>query len=48
MVDGFGTKFKWICFASVQTLNNRLKEIKLSPEYYDFIVDEVHHILGIL
>jgi superfamily II DNA or RNA helicase len=29
----------------VQTLNNRLKDIKLSPEYYDFIIiDEVHHI----
>jgi superfamily II DNA or RNA helicase len=29
----------------VQTLNNRLKDIKLSQYYDDFIViDEVHHI----
>ena len=32
-------------FASVQTLNNRLESLKLSPGYFDFIiVDEVHHI----
>lgn len=32
-------------FASVQTLNNRLEKLKLSSEYFDFIiVDEVHHI----
>lgn len=32
-------------FASVQTLNNRLTTLNLSPEYYDYIViDEVHHI----
>lgn len=32
-------------FASVQTLNNRINQLSLSPEYYDFIiVDEVHHI----
>lgn len=32
-------------FASVQTLNNRLKNINLSPDYFDFIIiDEVHHI----
>lgn len=32
-------------FASVQTINNRLKEIHLSPEYFDFIViDECHHL----
>lgn len=32
-------------FASVQTLNNRLESLKLSPSYFDFIiVDEVHHI----
>jgi len=32
-------------FASVQTLKNRIDELSLSPDYYDyFIVDEVHHI----
>ncbi len=32
-------------FASVQTLNNRLKTLNLSEDYYDYIViDEVHHI----
>ncbi len=32
-------------FASVQTLNNRIGSLNLSPEYYDYIViDEVHHI----
>lgn len=32
-------------FASVQTLNNRLPELRLSDSYYDFIIiDEVHHI----
>jgi superfamily II DNA or RNA helicase len=31
-------------FVSVQTLNNRLKDLKLSPDYYDFIIlDEAHH-----
>jgi superfamily II DNA or RNA helicase len=44
-VDGLEPTSHEYVFASVQTLNNRLKEIKLSPEYYDFIViDEVHHI----
>jgi superfamily II DNA or RNA helicase len=44
-VDGLEPNSNEYVFASVQTLNNRLKEIKLSPEYYDFIViDEVHHI----
>ncbi len=44
-VDGMEPNSNEYVFASVQTLNNRLKEIKLSPEYYDFIiVDEVHHI----
>jgi superfamily II DNA or RNA helicase len=44
-VDGLEPSSNEYVFASVQTLNNRLKEIKLSPEYYDFIiVDEVHHI----
>lgn len=32
-------------FASVQTLNNRLKNLELSEDFFDFIiVDEVHHI----
>ena len=32
-------------FASVQTLNNRLDTINLSPDYYDYIViDECHHL----
>ncbi|MBE5317723.1 DUF3427 domain-containing protein [Pedobacter sp. MR2016-19] len=32
-------------FASVQTLNNRLPNLKLSAGFYDFIIiDEVHHI----
>jgi superfamily II DNA or RNA helicase len=44
-VDGNEPNSNEYVFASVQTLNNRLKEIKLSPEYYDFIIiDEVHHI----
>lgn len=44
-VDGIEPNSNEYVFASVQTLNNRLKEIKLSPEYYDFIIiDEVHHI----
>ncbi len=44
-VDGLEPTSNEYVFASVQTLNNRLKEIKLSQEYYDFIIiDEVHHI----
>ncbi|PDS26732.1 DUF3427 domain-containing protein [Flavobacterium branchiophilum] len=44
-VDGLEPTSNEYVFASVQTLNNRLKEIKLSSEYYDFIIiDEVHHI----
>jgi superfamily II DNA or RNA helicase len=32
-------------FASVQTLANRLAQLKLTPDFYDYIViDEVHHI----
>lgn len=32
-------------FASVQTLNNQLQNIELSPDYFDFIViDECHHL----
>ncbi len=44
-VDGIEPTSNEFVFASVQTLNNRLKDINLTPEYYDFIiVDEVHHI----
>lgn len=44
-VDGIEPTNNEYVFASVQTLNNRLKDIKMTPEYYDFIiVDEVHHI----
>src|SRR5690606_29791700 len=32
-------------FASVQTLNNRLGDLQLSSDFFDYIiVDEVHHI----
>ena len=32
-------------FVSIQTLNNQLSQLKLTPNYYDYIViDEVHHI----
>src|SRR5699024_8081493 len=32
-------------FASVQTLNNQLETLRLSADFYDYIVvDEVHHI----
>lgn len=35
-------------FASVQTLNNRLDNLDLSPEYFDYIViDECHHLKAI-
>jgi superfamily II DNA or RNA helicase len=44
-VDGIEPKTNEHVFASVQTLNNRIKDIKLTAEYYDFIIiDEVHHI----
>lgn len=44
-VDGIEpTRFDCV-FASVQTLNNKLEELSLSHDYYDFIIiDEVHHI----
>lgn len=43
-VDGIEpTSFQHV-FASVQTLNNRLKELNLSPDFFDYIViDECHH-----
>ena len=32
-------------FVSIQTLNNQLEHLQLTPDYYDYIViDEVHHI----
>lgn len=32
-------------FASVQSLNNKIDDLKLSPEYFDFIIiDECHHL----
>lgn len=32
-------------FASVQTLNNQLRDINLAPDYFDFIIiDECHHL----
>ncbi|MFB9109142.1 DEAD/DEAH box helicase [Flavobacterium gyeonganense] len=43
-VDGIEPTNNEYIFASIQTLKNRLKEIKLSPDYYDFIIiDEAHH-----
>lgn len=43
-VDGIKPDSFEFVFASVQTINNRLSEINLSPEYFDFIViDECHH-----
>lgn len=45
MVDGLAPTNNEYVFASVQSLNNRLKDSNLSPKYYDFIIiDEVHHI----
>lgn len=44
-VDGLEPSSNEFVFASVQTLNNQLNKVKLSPEYYDFIIlDEAHHI----
>ncbi|WP_027377101.1 DUF3427 domain-containing protein [Kaistella palustris] len=44
-VDGIEPRSNEYLFASVQTLNNRLKDINLSCDYFDYIViDEVHHI----
>ena len=44
-VDGLVPDNYEYVFASVQTLNNRLKEIHLSSEYFDFIIiDECHHL----
>ncbi len=44
-VDGMVPNNYEFVFASVQSLNNKLIDISLSPDFYDFIiVDEVHHI----
>ena len=44
MVDGFEPAIFKHVFASVQSLNNRLEILNLSPDYYDYIViDEAHH-----
>ncbi|GGE25466.1 DUF3427 domain-containing protein [Psychroflexus planctonicus] len=44
-VDGMVPDTYEFVFASVQTINNRLNEINLSPDYFDFIViDECHHL----
>ncbi len=37
------TNFEHV-FVSVQSINNQIKDLKLSPDYYDFIIiDECHH-----
>ena len=44
MVDGIEPAIFKHVFASVQSLNNRLEILNLSPDYYDYIViDEAHH-----
>ncbi len=44
-VDGIEPENYDCVFASVQTLNNKIKSLSLSENFYDFIiVDEVHHI----
>lgn len=44
-VDGLVPSRYEFVFASVQTLNNKLEQIELSPEYFDYIViDECHHL----
>lgn len=44
-VDGIEPDSYKFVFASVQSMNNRLEELNLSPEYFDFIViDECHHL----
>lgn len=44
-VDGMEpTNYEYV-FASVQTLNNRIENLSLSPEFFDYIViDECHHL----
>lgn len=44
-VDGLVPDSYENVFASVQTINNQLDNIALSPKYYDFIIiDECHHL----
>lgn len=44
-VDGLEPERFENVFVSIQTLNNRIEQLSLSAEYYDFIIiDEVHHI----
>lgn len=44
-VDGLVPDSNEYIFASVLTLNSRLNEIKLSQDYFDFIIiDECHHL----
>lgn len=44
-VDGIEPEKVDHVFASIQTLNNRLDDLNLTPSFYDFIIiDEVHHI----
>lgn len=46
-VDGFVPNSYEYVFASVQTIKNRLDEINLSPEYFDYIIiDECHHLIA--
>lgn len=43
-VDGIEPENYDCVFASVQTLNNRIKSLNLSDSFYDFIIiDEAHH-----
>lgn len=43
-VDGIEPSSNEYLFVSVQTLNSRLKDLTLTPEYFDFIIlDEAHH-----
>ncbi len=44
-VDGLVPDNFEFVFASVQTINNRLNDLHLSPEFFDYIViDECHHL----
>lgn len=45
LVDGIEPSSYAHVFASVQTLNNRLDSLRVSPEFFDFIIiDECHHL----
>ena len=46
-VDGYEPVNYEYLFASVQTLNNRINDMSLSEDFFDFIIiDEVHHIVA--